>query len=309
MIGFDIKALLDEYSIAYKDRGKNVSTGWLNLEVCPFCGDSSYHCGINIASGGFHCWVCNQKGFVLDLLKEIKIFKGLNIGRISKDFSEGYNFAQAQDKLLDLAPYSQKKGGFLKEPNGLLNYLPPPHKTYLSSRGFDPDFLFHKYQLKAVYNTGDEKFRFRIITPIFIDGKMVSYVAMSTVRKEGIVKYLNCPKENSIVSAKDCLYNYDTIKDVAVVVEGVADVWRMGDGFVATLGKGMNSERILMLKAKNPKKVCVLYDSDATKDAYKLATSLSGIFDKINVIELDKGDPADLSPEEAIEVRNFIWKT
>ncbi|MDD5053643.1 MAG: hypothetical protein PHO27_12985 [Sulfuricurvum sp.] len=307
MIEFDIKALLDEYNLAYKDSGKNVSKGWINLEVCPFCNDDSYHCGIDLSSGGFHCWVCNERGFVINLLRQLEVFNGLNINRIIKDFSEGYNFLPVQEELLNLATHSLKKRVFCELPKGILDELPLPHKNYLYARNFDPGFLAKKYKLKAVYNTGDEKFRWRVIAPIFLNNKMVSFVGMSIIREKGIVKYLNCATDDSIISARDCLYNYDTIKDVAVIVEGIADVWRMGDGFVATLGKGMNSERIKLLKEKNPKKVVVLYDADAIKDAYRLANTLHGMFESVNVLELDKGDPADLSPQEAMEIRNTIW--
>jgi len=307
VIEFDIKALLDEYGISYKDKGKNVSKGWINLEVCPFCSDSSYHCGVDTSSGGFHCWVCDEKGFVINLLKQMEVFEGVNINRIIKDFSQDYTFLSSQEDNKDLAIQNMKKRMFCEMPQGILNDLPLPHQNYLKSRNFDPDFLAKKYKLQAVYNAGDEKFKWRIIAPIFLNGKMVSFVGMSIIREKGIVKYLNCATEDSVISARDCLYNYDTIKDVAVIVEGITDVWRMGDGFVATLGKGMNAERIKLLKEKNPKKVCILYDADAVKDAHKVANNLCGLFEDVSVLELDEGDPADLSAKEALEIRNIIW--
>lgn len=305
MLEFDLKALLDQYGVSYKDKGKNVSKGWINLEICPFCGDSSHHCGIDLSTGGFHCWVCDGRGFVTNLLKQMEVFEGLNIRQIIKDFSG--DFPYLQDELANLATQNVKKRVFCEMPKGILEDLPLPHRKYLQDRNFDPDFLIKKYKLQAVYNIGDERFRWRIIAPIFLNGKRVSFVGASIVREKGVVKYLNCPTEDSIVSAKDCFYNYDSVKDIAVIVEGITDVWRMGDSFIATLGKGVNSERIKLLKEKNPKKVFVLYDADAIKDAHKMANQICGIFDKVEVLELDKGDPADLTNNEVSELRNIIW--
>ena len=72
-----IKDFLTENEIDFKTSGKNVSKGWINLEVCPFCNDSYYHCGINLSSLAFHCWICHAKGKLYKLLKEIEQLKYL----------------------------------------------------------------------------------------------------------------------------------------------------------------------------------------------------------------------------------------
>ena len=304
----DIKALLIEYDISFKERGKNVSRGWVNLEVCPFCGDSAFHCGINLTNLGFHCWVCDEKGSVFKLLRGMEIFKGQNIGVIIAPYRETWMDTPFDALSPVKAKFARENGVFLTLPKGLICDLPLPHRNYLLSRGFDPDFLSKKYKLQAVYNTGTQKYRFRIIVPIFIEGKMVSFVAAAILRSEGVVKYLNCSPEESIIPVNHCLYNYDSISDIVVIVEGVTDVWRMGDGFVASFRKGMTSEQIVLLTQKKLKKVFIMYDADATKNAISLADKLQGIIPSVEVLELDKGDPADLTMEEAQEIRSIVFR-
>lgn len=303
----DIKSLLDEYDIKYRTKGKNVARGDLNLEVCPFCGNSGYHCCVNIHAPIFQCWVCGAKGFILNLLKEIEVFKGQKIGKIIQPFLTEGTFGQPEGENGTLPTKNEKSTASLHLPQGILSDLPLPHRNYLTGRGFDSDFLIKKYKLMAVYNTGTQKYRFRIIVPVFINGKIVSFVAAAISRGDGIVPYLNCTPEEAIVPVNQCLYNYDSVGDTAVIVEGVTDVWRMGDGFVATFRKAMSSEQMELLLKKNPKRVIVMYDADAVEQSHALANRLCGIFPSVEVLELDKGDPADLSMAEAQEIREIIF--
>jgi hypothetical protein len=50
------RALLDHCNVAWLDRGRNLSRGWLAIK-CPWCGpaDPSAHLGINEESGIYHC--------------------------------------------------------------------------------------------------------------------------------------------------------------------------------------------------------------------------------------------------------------
>ena len=237
----------------------------------------------------------------------MEIFKGQKISQIIKPFLQDDTFSQPQDSNGTLPTQGMKFTLSLHLPQGTLYDLPLPHRNYLIKRGFDPDFLIKKYKLMAVYNTGLQKYRFRIIVPIFINGKMVSFVGAAISRGDGIVKYLNCTLEEAILPIGHCLYNYDSVGDTAVIVEGIVDVWRMGDGFVATFRKNMTSEQMELLLRKKPKRVFILYDADAGEQSHALANRLCGIFPSVEVLELDKGDPADLSMAEAQEIRGIIF--
>ncbi len=297
----DIKTFLDEQEIPYRDRGKNVSKGWVNIEVCPFCSDDSYHCGINLSSLMFHCWVCNEKGHMTRLLKSMEQFKGINIRNLLDKHQTDY-------PINNLEPVRVLEE--CKMPGGLLKDLPVPHFRYLQSRGFDPLYLQKEYKLQAVWNVGDPpKYRFRIIAPIFVNGEMISFVAASVVRdKKEVIPYLNADPTEVVVPVNHTLYNYDSVENVAVIVEGITDVWRCGAGFIASFRKEMTSEQIVLLKKKNPKRIFVFYDPDALKQATELADNLSGQFSYVERLDLDVGDPADLTPYEVHKLRSLIFE-
>ena len=92
----DIRAYFDDIGIDWIDRGKNVSKGAVEIN-CPFCGlDPSKHLGVwgDYKYGGFHCWVCGEKGSLLKLVMKI----------------EGVGFEKAK-KILD----SFRKGDFVDD--------------------------------------------------------------------------------------------------------------------------------------------------------------------------------------------------
>jgi len=74
------------------------------------------------------------------------------------------------------------------------------------------------------------------------------------------------------------------------------------------MGIQYTQEQVEMILKKNPKKVIVLFDSEpkAIKQAYWLANQLSLFISNVNVIELDEGDPCDLSIDKIKEIRDMI---
>ena len=300
----DTKSLLDDLDIEYKTSGKNIGSDCVGI-VCPFCGDQSNHCGISIKKNLFNCWACQAKGNIVKLIKEIKGISFHQSEVIISGYLQESSLALFRKTNLTSANSNGRKRLTVTYPTPLLEVMPEPHRRYLLSRNFDPDLLTKKYQLKFTYNTGD--YRFRIIAPIFVDGKAVSWIAADVVRKGEAPPYLKCPLEMSIISANDCLYNIDSVGSVAILTEGITDVWRCGDGFVASMTKSITPEQILALVQKGVKKVFVFYDADATSQALVAANKLRGIF-SVDILSISEGDPADLSKQEIIELRKEIFR-
>lgn len=308
MIDVDINGLFDEYQIPFREKGENVTVGWINLEVCPFCMNSNYHCGVNLKSGGFHCWVCGEKGGLWKLLKEMEQFHKLNIGYIINKFKLGQAFTRPIDYNATTEQSERKKKVLYTWPEGALKELPQPHRNYLISRGFDPDFLIKKYKIRGVYNVG--KHKWRIIIPTILNGKMVSWVAAWVFREKypNITPYFNIPPKLAVVPINHCLYNLDTVTDTVIIVEGIIDVWRCGDGFVCSFRKGMTAEQISLLVQKAPKRVFIMYDAEAIRDANNLADNLAGLFPHVEVLELASGDPGELTKQQVQDIRRDIFK-
>lgn len=292
----DIITLLEDNNVDYSTSGKNTSRGWVELN-CPFCGnDPSFHLGINLSSGIYHCWICGAKG---PLEKYLQHQLGLSREKVKKLTSEyGINFHEEEDPKRNAAQ--------IVFPKGLEDHIPSLHKNFLRQRGFSPDEMIKKHQLKAYYHLGKE-WAYRIVIPIFINNEMVSFIARDITGKQ-IPKYKNLSNEQSIINTKNCLYGIDSIKKggKAILVEGVFDQWRVGDGSCALLGTEYTTQQLFLLYEKELKEVYVMLDADATKKAYKLGHVLSTFIPRVEVIEIDEGDPSDMSQQEIEKLRKEI---
>lgn len=304
---FDIKTYLDDRKIDYKTSGKNIGKGWIGLNcILPGCSDNGNHLGVDLKRGVIKCWACQGKGTVLRLIQIIDKCSFTEAKKTTLLFPKDTTFTQ--NKKAANLPLSDQI-----LPIEIQSSWPQIHLDYLRSRNFDPDQLIPKYQLMPVYNIGD--WRFRIICPIIINRKIVSFVGADVTRSSEL-KYKNCPADQSVISVNHSLYNLDRMKDFAIIVEGITDVWRLGDGAVATFTNNFSPEQIALLASYKIKRAFVMYDRDelkngekesqAQKKQNKLASQLSGIIPYVETILLDNGDPADMSETEVQQLRKEI---
>jgi hypothetical protein len=183
--------------------------------------------------------------------------------------------------------------------------LSEQHRNYLIGRRFHPDGITKMYNVLGINQGG--KYKFRIIVPCLArSGETINFTALSVLGQQP--KYIHCPNEEAIVPMKSLLYNIQSVRDTIVICEGVTDVWRLGNGCVATMGIEFSKEQIQEIVACKVKNAFVLYDAEeyAQKQARKLATNLSGIIDHVEVISLPEGDPGDLSEDDANHLRKEL---
>jgi len=243
----------------------------------------------------FSCWKCGETGNIKKLIiqiEETQDFRVLN-GIMRKYSLDSETFGTEAIR--------RKDSGVLRLPQEADSNFNQDHYNFLISRRFEPEIVIPKYKLKVCHNLG--KYKFRIIVPIVMDGQTVSFIGMDYTKRQKD-KYLNASNEESMFPVKECIYNIDSVGDIAVVVEGVTDVWRGGDGFCATLGTRWTTEQVAILLWKKPKTIYIMFDGEeeAIGQAYKLANKLSGVIETVVVLELSDGDPDD-SPDE--EISNF----
>ncbi|MDY6894364.1 MAG: hypothetical protein SVO01_02950, partial [Thermotogota bacterium] len=74
--------------------------------------------------------------------------------------------------------------------------------------------------------------------------------------------------------------------------------WRLGDNSTATFGTSVTKFQIKEIR-KRFKRVIIMFDADASKKAWELYYTLQAIGVSGMIVELGKGDPADLKQEEA----------
>ena len=287
------------------DTGK-ASEPWIAVE-CPWCGNTSskgkdkLYGGINIVSEVFSCWRCGGK----HINAYIRKATGKDPETIIWDYRSGVSTDSARVHATTvLMPDCSEMVGV--------------HRNYLRSRGFDPDQLQSLYGLKGTgpicqYPTKSKDIpidlSWRIVIPMRdARGQTVSWQARDITNRSSL-RYIGCPDSDSITSYKTMLYGEEMARrDIVGVVEGVVDQWRMGSGFVATLGIGVTPEQIKRLSAW--KRVVICFDSElqAQAKAHEIAGNLGSLGIHVDIVDLELGDrdAGDLSAVEAVEIRKEL---
>lgn len=281
---FDATQFYQDHNIPYWTEGKNVQKGWVNIK-CPFCGDTSNHFGYNLNKGYTNCWLCGWhhiESAIVSLL-DCSVYEALKI-------RNDYSTSRPKLKIR-----KTKRPTTIELPLGC-RQMGEMHKNYLKKRNFDPAELESEFDLMGCGYVGD--YKFRIIAPIYFNGKLVSYQGRATNNKTS-PKHKACKKTLEIIDHKTILYNIDNCKnDKVVIVEGIADCWRMGHNSIATFGTGFTQEQILLIKQRFSE-AFILFDFNAQEQADQLAAMLSGIGMKITIIDLADDDPAEMSDKQA----------
>lgn len=299
---FDIHSYLEDKDIQYWTEGKNVSPGWIGIS-CIFHNDHSNHLGINLKTKGFSCLSCHEKGSAVELVQALEDCTSAEAFRIIDQFREDGLSGQTNPPATQPTVLSNMVGPIL--PKTITSTFAQPHKEYLASRGFDPDYLIKKYSLHSCHTAG--KYRFRIIIPFLLRGRIVSFTARDITGKAEL-RYRHLPNERSIVSRRDTFYNIDNIKGrTVIVVEGPVDVWRIGDGAIAGMGTEVTNGQINQLLKRGIKNIFVLFDMGASTEGETLARKLAGVFDMVEQVELvDEDDPGAMSDETSRQVRKLL---
>jgi DNA primase len=297
---FDVIEYLQEAGISYSSSGKNVSENWIGLS-CPFCGDSSNHCGINIHTKAFSCFRCGEKGRVTKLIMALE----------NKDPAGAMNTVK---KFLKKEKYGSNSKRIKQTSNAVVDELIRNVTTplcerdgdYLISRGFDPYTLGNDYGILSCKPGSD--YCQRILIPYNVMGKSLTF---STRDVSGLaeVKYLHCPASKSILPPKELLFGIDhCTKDTCVVVEGVFDVFRIGKGSVATSGTQYTRTQLLALSQF--KRIFLLFDPEpkAQVMALLLAKDLGFCSSEVEIIKLDVGvDPGDMKEDDVKVLRKEVF--
>lgn len=297
---FDVKEYLDSRGIDYDESGKNVQEGWLGIQ-CLWCEDDSNHLGIDLDSKGINCWRCPVKGTVIKLIMKVDHCSFAESLRVVKKFSHITALSDRRSSGTTQMPQAPER---LELPSISENQLLKIHRDYLTSRNFDPDFIFTKYKLRCNGPVGD--FALRLIIPFYNRNRLVTFTTRDVTGKARI-PYIHCSKLKSILHPKQTLYNIDSVQDTALVLEGVFDVWRLGDGAVGTMGDKWTPQQLVLLK--NLKRCFIMFDTEdeAQENAERLAYNLSITVPDVHVLGLEDGDPADISPEDAKLIRKEIF--
>lgn len=293
---FNALRFFQDYQIDYKTEGKNCQAGWVNIN-CTEHPDSTFHLGYNISLGYFNCWHCGK-------LKITNIIQNL----LNTNY---YETKQIIDEYTEISSAIVTKKKEIKHTKNIKlpgKKLQKQHKNYLKNRNFDPDYIENKYKILGTGYVGE--YKNRIIIPIFLNGKLVSYQGRDITNKHKL-RYKACSLEESIINPKHTLYNIDNCEenDSIIVVEGVFDVWRIGDGCCCTFGTAISEYQLAML-CKHTKVYFLLDNEEKTLlKAFKYANKVGSLGISTEVITLDLeniNDPAEMTDMQVKELKKEL---
>ena len=273
--------------------GKNVSSGggWAQLR-CPLCGDPSHHLGFNQESNSFKCWRCGKRSAkeIMPLLSPLP-WKEICRRYISK--STVIMPKERRQRRPD-------KGIILPKD---FKPLQDQHKKYMADRGFDWQRIEKEYSVLGTGPLG--KWKNRIIIPVIFKGSVVTYTSRDITGRSD-ERYKACPGKDEGRNIKDCLYSLDKVKgDSVVVVEGPTDVWRLGEGTVATFGVEVSAVQKKLLK--DFKHISILFDPEAGEEAEKLADDLA-LFSDVEIVTIKEDDPGELTDRKAKRIMQRLLR-
>ena len=261
--------------------------GWVNV-ACPYCsGNIGFHLGLNAAKGYASCYRCGGHWLpkvVATLLKTTPTqAKHLLTPYLTGEQIHEFKEKHYAEKIIfppDTGPINAKQ------------------RAYLSNRHFDPDKLEQEWDVLGVGRVGP--YKGRILIPIYLHNDLVSYQTRDITDKHSS-KYMACPEDEEVYCHKYTLYGIDNCNSkIAMVTEGIFDVWRMGIGTVGTSGINYSPQQVLML-AQQFDRIFIFYDNEeqAQQKADEMAADLYKFGKECEIITNPNGDPGDLTDDDA----------
>jgi len=263
--------------------------GWIQLH-CPFCagGVSGFHLGFSLESGYFNCWRCGGHS-VWSYLGEILR---------TSDRSKIYKVLQKYQMDSPGIPRTRRHRSVLVPPPHLES-LSHQHRSYLRRRGFRSREIEREWGLEGTRHLSG-KWNWRVVGTICNRfGVPVAHIGRS-ISSRAKPKYRITDKQDCAEDPNGFLYGIHNVPgDSIVVVEGPADVWRLGPGSVATLGIDWTVTQANLIRQFKHRFVCYDPDQNAQRSARRLAEWLSAYPGSTELVDDMPCDPGDLEPLEA----------
>jgi len=292
----DIDRLVDDLGVATSTTSHHSRPGWVQM-CCPFCEDETFHLGYERKSGRLSCYRCGG-------IKVRAWLEAVGDGRSARELLQEYRMIHLTTPEPTLT--TARKGIYRLPPAS--GPLKTRHRKYLHSRGF-PETIAFQWGLVGTTHLGG-KWQWRIIAPVRVNRRYVTYQGRDITGRQSRVRWLSPDPEHEEVPIKETLYGLHlaTRTRPLLVVEGPADVWRMGPGAVATYGVSVTQAQRRLLR-RHRAGLVIAFDPDvhARQRARRLADALA---DHVPVTILEEDDYEDLAamPQcEADKLKKEIW--
>jgi DNA primase len=272
--------LLSLLNSLFSSSGTDTGKGEL-VYFCPFCNHHKKKLDVNIATGQWHCWVCDAKGkSVFTLIKK---------AGGSKEY-----YAQANEIY--------QNSTFKKDKSVVNNTIVLP-KEFMTLYGKNNSITFNhakNYLLKrnvseydiVRYNIGyciDGKYGGRIIVPSYSSDGILNYFIGRSFYNSPL-KYKNPPaSKNTIIF--DLYINW---KMPIILCEGVFDAIAIKRNAIPLLGKTVQDKLLEKIVTNRISDVIICLDSDALETSNKICNQLLRYGINVSKVTIKGGDPADI---------------
>ncbi len=294
----DFERICTDHKIPFIRQGHHhCHDGWLQTH-CPFCsaGKDGWHLGFNLERGNFNCWRCGSLNAVAVLSVLLHVSN-----------SEASQLIHTRQKAGGHAvPIAERKEE-IEPPPGIMP-LGILHKHYLKKRGFDPDELEATWGLKGTQHLGGI-WSWRIIIPVHDGlGRIVAYQGRALDHNVK-PKYRMSDDKDILCDPRGLLYGEHLAKHAVVIVEGAADVWRIGPGAVATFGINWKPQQAHKLRKYRRRYVMFDPEPKAQQRARDLARWLALYPGETEIVDDLRTDPGDMGWGMARRVRALLEET
>lgn len=268
---------------------------WANVD-CPYCDEEKghYNLGFNCSGNYYHCWKSVHSYPIKKVLSDVLSVPMSSIPEILNQYEGGTKIVERR----------MSKAKYLELPTDTFSKA---ERKYLKSRDFDPKYLYKKYNI--VGGGIDGPWKFRIIIPVYYQGKLMSWTGRSILSKKklkelGIPRYKNLSIEKSVKNIKELFFNIDNCKsDTVVLTEGAFDVLRFDGNAICSMGTELTEGQINLLSNRF-RKIFILFDNEpeAQEKARKFGLQLSAIGIEVEIInayeDFGKNDMGECSKKE-----------
>jgi DNA primase len=262
---------------------------------CPFCHHHKKKLAVNLQSQKWQCWVCNSKGNSL-----YGLFKALS--------ADDSTFIQLRNIVGETnyksSTIETETEIYFSLPEDFIPLIKAPNDwetknviNYLKKRGITKEDIIK-------YNIGycaEGLYKNYVIIPSYDEnGKLNYFVARNYYNSS--IKYKNPPVSKDTVIFENTI-SYEL---PIVLVEGVFDAISVKRNVIPLLGKRIQPKLYQKLLERDVKKVYIMLDNDARKEALDIAKKLMQQHINVYVVELNDKDPNDLG---FIKVTDIIKNT
>jgi DNA primase len=295
-MSFNALQFCEDHGLAYAERHKHVTRGWVGVP-CPFCtGNPGFHGGFNPRRGYYKCWRCGWHPLTRVIATLLHVPYS-TARKIEAKYTTGG--AEFENEQLAAAP------DVCHLPSTAP--LSSAARQYLTGRGFDPERIENLWGVADGGHAG--AYKFRLLAPVTYRGRIVSYTGRDYTGRQD-PKYKSCRTEDEAIHHKNILYGGDEARgDKAIVVEGPTDCWRLGAGAVGVFGIEWTVPQAILLAGRY-RRLFILFDREEQAQAqadelWMAVKSFRADLDGEILTLPGVKDPGDLSQKDA----DYLMKT